>query len=432
MKLPKLINHVSSFQFYQVFRNGAIIIIGVLFAKSHLSIKEIGNYETLMLISSAVSSFWVAGLMNSMLALYKHEENKSSFFFNSFLLILIFNSIVVLLMIAFKSNIQDIVQQKEIPYYNLLLIFIFLNTPSFLIEHILLLKKQSHAIIIYGIVIYTLQVIIVVAPIFFDYSIEASIYGLIIVSVIKLIILFYLLIKNSTFEIHGKAMNKHLQFAAPLMASALFSGSADYIDGIIVTKNFDSSTFAIFRYGARELPFTLLMANAMSVALVPVVASGLLENSLKEIKQRSTRLMHLLFPVTIVLLLVSKWLYPIVFNPKFLGSADVFNIFLMLIISRMIFPQTILIGLRKTRIIMMAAFIEMIINIAFSLILLQYFGLMGVAYGTIIAYFSEKLILLFYSYYILKIKPSDYIPITILTAYSAILIICYFIVEKYF
>lgn len=432
MKLPKLINHVSSFQFYQVFRYGALIIISILFAKSHLSIGEIGNYETLMLISSAVSSFWVAGLMNSMLALYKHEENKSSFFFNSFLLILIFNSIVVLLMIAFKTNIQDLVQQKEIPYYNLLLIFIFLNTPSFLIEHILLLKKQSHAIIIYGIVIYTLQVIIVVAPIFFGYSIESSIYSLIIVSIIKLIILFYLLIKNSTFEIHGKAMNKHLQFAAPLMASALFSGSADYIDGIIVTKNFDSSTFAIFRYGARELPFTLLMANAMSVALVPVVATGLLENSLKEIKQRSTRLMHLLFPVTIVLLLVSKWLYPIVFNPKFQGSADVFNIFLMLIISRMIFPQTILIGLRKTRIIMMAAFIEMIINIAFSLILLQYFGLMGVAYGTIIAYFSEKLILLFYSYYVLKIKPKDYIPITILTAYSAILIICYILVEKFF
>ena len=81
---------------------------------------------------------------------------------------------------------------------------------------------------------------------------------------------------------------------------------------------------------------------------------------------------------------------------------------------------------------MFAAFIEMLINIAFSLILLQYFGLMGVAYGTIIAYFSEKLILLFYSYYILKIKPKDYIPITLLTAYSVILIICYFIVEKYF
>ena len=432
MKLPKLINHVSSFQFYQLFRYGALIIISILFAKSNLSIGEIGNYETLMLISSAVSSFWVAGLMNSMLALYKTEEKKSSFFFNSFLLILIFNSIVVLLMIAFKTNIQDIVQQKEIPYYTLLLIFIFLNTPSFLIEHILLLKKQSHAIISYGIIIYSLQIIIVVAPIFFGYSIEASIYGLIIISVIKLIILFYLLIKNSTFELNGRAMNKHLQFAAPLMASSLFSGSADYIDGIIVTKNFDSSTFAVFRYGARELPFTLLMANAMSVALVPVVASGLLESSLKEIKQRSTRLMHLLFPITIVLLLISKWLYPIIFNPKFIGSADVFNIFLMLIISRMIFPQTILMGLRKTRIIMFAAFIEMLINIAFSLILLKYFGLMGVAYGTIIAYFSEKLILLFYSYYILKIKPKDYIPITVLTAYSATLIICYFLVERYF
>ncbi|MEI6817221.1 MAG: polysaccharide biosynthesis C-terminal domain-containing protein, partial [Bacteroidota bacterium] len=164
---------------------------------------------------------------------------------------------------------------------------------------------------------------------------------------------------------------------------------------------------------------------------IPIIASTNLKESLTQIKEKSTRLMHLLFPITIVLLMSSKWLYPVVFNAQFIDSATIFNVFLMLIISRLVFPQTILIGLRKTRIIMIAAFIEIIINVVSSLILLRYFGIIGVAMGTIVAYFSEKLILILYNYFFLKIKPADYFSIPILAIYSILLISCYFLVQYY-
>jgi O-antigen/teichoic acid export membrane protein len=430
LKFPKFISHISSYQFFQLFRYGALMLIGILFSKSHLGINEIGSYETLMLLSSVFTFFWISGLMNSMLSLFNKEIGKTSFFFNSFLLVCLFNGIIVVLMVAFKPDIIAwFCKGKDIPYYNLLLVYIFLNTPSFLNEHIFLLRKESNKLITYGSSIYSLQVIFAVAPIFFGYSIEMSLYGLIGIAIIKLIILASLLIKHSLFEINFTQLKSHLYLALPLMASALFSGSADYIDGIIVSRNFSPNVFAIFRFGARELPFTLLMANAMSVALVPIFSSGELKESLAEIKRRSTRLMHVLFPITILLLLTSKIIYPIVFNAQFIDSARVFNVFLMLIISRMVFPQTILTGLRKTRIIMLAAFIEIIINVASSLILLQYFGIIGVAMGTVVAYFSEKLILVLYAYYFLRIKPSEYFQVAVLSMYSAILIVCYVFVE---
>ena len=383
-----------------------------------------------MMLSGAFTFFWISGLMNSMLSLYGKESGKNSFYFNSFLSVLLFNFIIIFLMLAFKSNIITWFSKgRDIPYYNLILIYVFLNTPSFIIEHIFLLRKESKNIIAYGSIIYSLQIIFVVAPIFLNYSIEMSLYGLIGIAIIKLIILASLLMKHSLFVINIRQIKAHINLALPLMTSALFSGSADYIDGIIVSKNFTPNVFAIFRFGARELPFTLLMANAMSVALVPIFSSGELKDSLAEIKRRSTRLMHLLFPITIILLLTSKYIFPIVFNTQFIESARVFNVFLILIISRMIFPQTILIGLRKTRIIMLAAFLEIIINVASSLILLQFFGIIGVAMGTVIAYFSEKLILLLYAYYFLRIKPSEYFSIAILSMYSILLIACYIFEE---
>jgi O-antigen/teichoic acid export membrane protein len=423
---------VNSYQFFQLFRSFALLLTGVLFTKSSLSINEIGSYETLMLLSGTFTFFWISGLMNSMLSLFRMEIGKTSFFFNSFLLVCLFNVIIIFLGIAFKSEIINWFSKgKDIPYYNLAIIYIFLNTPTFLNEHIFLLRKESKKIISYGIIVYSLQVLFVVAPIFFGYSIEMSLFGLIGIAIIKLLILASLLFRNSLFQINFEQIKSHLYLAFPLMISTLFSGSADYIDGIIVSKNFPPNVFAIFRFGARELPFTLLMANAMSVALVPIFSSGELKNSLSEIKRRSTRLMHILFPITFVLLLTSKWIYPIVFNSQFIDSARVFNVFLLLIISRMVFPQTILIGLRKTRIIMLAAFLEIIINVSFSLFFLQYFGIIGVAMGTVVAYFSEKLILLLYNYYFLKIKPSEYFSISVLSIYSMILIACYFFIEVF-
>ncbi len=436
MKFPKInirISHISSFQCYQLFRYGALILIGILFSKSHLSLQEIGQYETLLLVSGAVTFFWVAGLMNSMVTLYPEEGKPSSFFFNSFLLVSIFNVLIILLMVFFKTQIiATITHGKDIPYFNLLLLYMFLNTPSFLIEHILLIKKDGKQILLYGSSIYPLQVILVAAPVFLGYGIEASVWGLIIIAILKLIILTSLLLQHTVFRVDYKMIQDHLKLAYPLMIAALFSGSADYIDGIIVSKKCSPEHFAIFRFGARELPFTLLMANALGVALLPVFRNKFVQESFVSMKTRSRRLMHLLFPVTFILLVTSHKLYPFIFNANFAASASVFNVFLLLIVSRLVFPQTILIGTHKTRVIMVVSFIEIVINVTSSLVLLHYFGIIGVAYGTVIAYYSEKILLIAYVNYFFQLKTSDYIPIRLLSVYTILLIVCFLLVEVVF
>ncbi len=131
--------------------------------------------------------------------------------------------------------------------------------------------------------------------------------------------------------------------------------------------------------------------------------------------------MHYLFPFTILLMLTSKWLYPIVFNAGFLKSANVFNIYLLLIVSRMVFPQTLLIGMRRTGILLFASATEILIAVILGLILIRPFGINGVAYASVIAFFCEKLILIGYNYIFLKINPKEYISIRPLVLYSTLL-----------
>ena len=128
--------------------------------------------------------------------------------------------------------------------------------------------------------------------------------------------------------------------------------------------------------------------------------------------------MHFLFPVSALLIVISYPVFPLIFNPDFAKSATVFNIYLLLVISRLLLPQTILNGLKITRPIMTAALFELVVNVSASLLLVRYFGIAGVAFGTFIAYVFEKIYLAFSVHKKLNISISEYIPVKPFLLYS--------------
>ena len=73
-----------------------------------------------------------------------------------------------------------------------------------------------------------------------------------------------------------------------------------------------------------------------------------------------------------------------------MSTPSIFNVFLLVIISRLIFPQTILIAFGKTKMVLLISVLETILNIILSVIFVQYFGLIGIAFGTFLAYLFEK------------------------------------------
>lgn len=136
-------------------------------------------------------------------------------------------------------------------------------------------------------------------------------------------------------------------------------------------------------------------------------------------------MMHLLFPLSILLLLTSRYFYPIVFRPQFAASVPVFNIFLLLLITRMLFPQTILNGLRQSGILLVSAIIELGLNAFCSYKLMHHFGIIGIAWGTVIAYFFDKMFLVIYNYRRNGIALSAYTDLPVLGFYSFCLVLAY-------
>lgn len=411
-----------------------------MFTKSYLSPEEIGVFEVFLFIASFISFFWVTGLIQSFLPLFKNNKafsrngenntTKSPEIFNAFILIVFFSFVAFLFGLSIKHNFSVFGISGDVPVINLLLVYILLSNPSVLIEYIYLLNNKSANILLYGTITFSLQLGFVVIPVFMGYEIVYAIWGLIAISILRLIWLFFLLVKYSEFRISFPFIKEHLMLGAPLIISALLSGSAQYIDGAIVTSKFDAGTFAIFRYGAKELPLVILLANGLSNAMLSEFSTpDKIKSSMAVLKRKSARLMHFLFPVTVVVMYFTRWLYPIIFNENFTRSADVFLVYLLLIISRLVFPQTILIGMKKTGVVLRAALVEIILNVALSLYLVQFYGLVGIALATAIVFVIEKVYLIGYLYSKLKIKPAEYIPINYHLIYSGILIIMFVLID---
>ncbi len=427
------ITQISALQIFQLIRFSTLMLIGVVFAKSGLTTSQIGQYETFLFLASAICFFWLNGLIQGFLPSSKeHSESvKSSALFNVFYLVTAFAGLSVIFLFLFEKSISGhLLKGSDIPFLNYLLVYILISSPASLVEYVYLIKNQGKKMINYAIISYSLMFILVALPPVFGKSIEMSMAGLVASAAFRLVWLLVLLFRNSVPGFDAVFLKQNMKSAWPLIVSMLLSGSGQYIDGFIITAYFDDATFAVFRYGAREFPLVLLLANAFSASMLPGFADRLqLKTNLEKIRHNSQKLGYWLFPLSGVMMLVSHWAFPIVFNVSFSGSATIFNIYLLLIVSRLLFPQTILIGLQKTTAIMWASFFEIVVNVSVSLWLLQYWGIVGVAYGTVIAYILEKLVLMVFVRKTGEIQVRDYLNVRQHVLYSVLLTAEFFIIE---
>ncbi len=434
MKLLDKLNNIRALQLFQLMRYGVLFIIRIALAKLGVLTEEIGDFEYFIFLGSAISFFWVNGLMQSLLPLNQNSKtfgktpDKSPELFNAFLLVTAFTLIAIFALATYEFS--DIGPSTPNIYF--LLAFLLFTTPAYLVEYIYLLFNKPKRIIQYGFTVFTLQIVFFLSPIIAGYPIEYAYLGLVIFTFIKFCWLLILLQQYAIFKLSFTYIKEHLKLGAPLIIAAGLGGSAQYIDGFIIKHQFDEATFAKFVYGAKELPFVYLLANMLSNAMVARFSQeSNITTIIADLKNESVKMMHYLFPISILLILLSNYLYPLMFRPEFAISAKVFNIYLLLIISRLVFPQTLLIGLKQSGAILKISIVELIINVTLSLIFIQWWGILGVAYATVIAYALDKLLLTILVQRKLKINATDYINFRLLTIYSVLLVAIYILVDVY-
>ena len=448
-------------------------------AKSGLPMSDIGVFETLLFIGTTLSYFWINGLIQSQLAFVPTVSEKEKQAVNfSIALIFIFLSIILYLTLTLFPTLvlSALTTSPNLPYFDLFALYLLFNLPPFFIEGYLIIENRPLSILVFSSLSNLILPFVIVIPIWLKQPFIVSFYSLIIIGLIRFIYLIVYLIvyliqfviKNKRIKINYlqlinyKQLKRFIELSLPIMAYSLLNGFTMsfifWIVGYYLSGN--TAAFAVFRFGAREFPLVMALTTGLSNAFVPILAEklrflnknrgnteGSSEESseessevafrisdvggrviFSELKEKTKRLWHILFPSSIVLMLISKWLFPIVFNYQFKHSAAIFNIFLLLLISRALFPQTILLALKQTKTLLIISIIETISIVLLSVLGIYWFNTEGVAWALVIGFLIEKTMIVIVLKRQFNIAFKDYTDVKWYLLYSIALIFSYFIV----
>ena len=420
------IDTVRGLQIFQLLRFSFLILIRILLAKTDLTVAEIGTYDALLMIGGTFTFFWIAGLLDGLLAAFPkvNEERKRVFLFNVFLLFQVLALIISGLLFFNQENLTQLFTSYEgevLPYFNWMCLFWAINIPTYLVEYIYVLKKNPKGIISFGLYAFGGQLLVIILPLWLGFSFEYSFIGLIGLAISKYVWLLNTLRINTKTAIDFSAIRPYLILAFPLILYFFIGSIMNYVDKVLVTKFFGIDGLAIYESGAKELPLVSALVGAIASALIADIAMNL-EHGLEQLKTRTRKIMPLLFGVSAICMLISPTIFPIVFNPEFKDSALIFNIYLLILTSRILLPQTILIGLNETKIILYTSIVEIFFNLLFSIIFLKYYGMAGIAFASVIAFMIERIILIIYNRRKHNIRLSQYCDVRSYGIYSIILI----------
>jgi O-antigen/teichoic acid export membrane protein len=425
-------NNISSLQIFNVFRFVSTLLIGILLTKLGLPTAEISIYELLIFLSTLVSFFWVMGGQNAFLQYFPKLDvaTQKKALFNSFLLFVGLSLVAATTLWGLRNFFFEYFNKgEELSYLHLICWYIVFDTPAFLIHIYYLVLEKFKRLLVWGAFTFGGQLLAVITPIFLGYSLEMTFQVLLILSLLRFLWAMQILVKNAIFKIDFSFLKKYGLLIFPLLLQVLIGNSAQYIDGLIVQANATSDeAFAIFRWGARELPISLLFVGAVMTAMIPQVAKNQVAG-LVLMKQKTDELSRWLFPLSMVLMLLSPLLFPIAYNADAVESARIFNVYLLILSSRILLPQVIIMSHEKNYFLVFSAIVEIVINVVLSLILVKYYGLVGIAFASVIAYLVDKILLVGYSHFVLNTPVTKYVSIGKYFFYNGLLLASYLVAE---
>jgi O-antigen/teichoic acid export membrane protein len=417
----------TALQTFHLLRQAAVLLTAAALAYSPLSEAEIGQFEQIWFLANTLSYFGATGLQQALLSLYPklNEEQKDQALGMAAGLLLLLGLVFVLLFWFLPGwAIPLFTGRADLPFPRLSLGFLLLFIPGTLVEYAYLLLRRSGELLGYGILNFGVQTALILLPAFGAWGIEGVFWGLFLSAALRALFLLVLVFRFGNIQFPKALLESWLSLAWPLVLYALLGSFILFFSHWLLNfhSGGDEELFAIYRYGARELPYALALVTALNAAFIPNVASDL-GQALPEIKRRSRRLMHILFLFSIVLVTTAPWWFVVVFSAKFAASVPLFQVFSLLLIPRVVFSQAILNGLEENRAILYISLAEVAFTVIMASILVQFWGMYGIAWAVIGGYGLEKGLQVWYLWKRKGIGPGSYLDFAWLGFYGVVLIL---------
>lgn len=289
-----------------------------------------------------------------------------------------------------------------IPFVILSNIFLYVILSYRRIEYQVGIKEIAESII---------KLILTFLFIYFGYELFGVAIAYIISIIITFLLSFYFMQKKC-FNIFDKKIKTKLfgaellMVSFPLFFADIFTLIIKWADVFLLGFFRSTSEVGIYNVALSTASLLVLVPTGIMVLFLPIITRLYSKKNMKEIKEVTLRTSKWIFfanfPIFIILLAFSKPLLGIMFGKEYIigSSALLILIFAYLLHSITHVNSSILIMLKKTKMILLVGIIITIVNILLNLLLIPKYGIIG---GAVAMAFSLILNYIIYAALVYKI-----------------------------
>lgn len=367
----------------------------VVLANVGLDLAVIGNYESLRYLGYALTFFWINGLSNAYLRIRQQTQNPERWTVLYLLLVLVGGMLVFALFFAALPLLgSTLLNTSDLSYGTAFATFLLGQMASSVVEQEAIADKASIRLLAYSATSHFLQVLLFQVPLVLGWPFYLAMWGLAASAIYRLS--WALLRYMKTTDVNLPTKQERAVFWKSASGLSLYGLSAL---GVLVVDHFlvtfhradPQAAMAIWRYGAQELPLLLGVLGGMSATALSEMQEGT-SVMLTNLKRRSQKVNRIFLPLVIFICATSAWWFPLILTEKFYGAHVIFNTMLLIVPSRLIQTTPLMISKDMQGQMTKTVLVGSTMNVVISLALMPSLGLLGITIGTVIAYWTERLV----------------------------------------
>ncbi len=399
---------VFALQTFNLSRFTAMFLVSVFLVKIGIDVELIAGYEYVVFLSSIVTGWWIHGFLQSFMADsgLKEKFNVRQVFRDYSKLLLVTGSGILLVISAAIEILANtgFIQRPPEGFYYFLIFHMILQVSIFIAYFLHRIRKVTGIYILAGYLLITY-----VGSFLWLFLAEIDLrmvyFGLAVLSIPILFLWAFL---------YGRPLKPSLAIVyAPHLTTLMVIQGIGFLslwsDGFWVQYFYGTGDlFAFFRYGGREFPLFVILTTTFSTAIIHRVQA---QNQLIQIRNTSRRYIMLFLPVAIFLMSTSSYLFGLVFDQTFVPASFIFDLYLLLVLIRVLFPRPILIAYRNFQPLLWISVGELFLNLILSYLLFWIWGIAGLIMASLIAHAFELGASIVVVYRKTGISPFEYIPI---------------------
>jgi O-antigen/teichoic acid export membrane protein len=397
----------------------ASFIIPVLLVRT-FNQAEFGTYKQLFLIYGTLYGLAQLGMAESLYYFVPRKPQEAGPYVANALVTLALAGIACLGLLWFaEDRIVAWLSNPQLADHVVLLgAFLMLMLVSAAFEIVMVARKQHlTAAWTYG-ASDVARTILLVIPAFLHGGLRAVLWGGVAFGTVRVVAMLHWLHREYGPELrpNRKLWKFQLAYALPFALAVGIEVLQANLHSYVVASKFDAATFAIYAVGCLQIPLVdLITTSAANVMMVKMAEDGLHEQhgtALELWHHTMSRLALLIFPLAVVLLLLSRDVIITLFTGTYVASVPIFMAWTLTIIPAVFCVDAVLRAYAQTRFL----FAMNVIRLALVVILISWclstFGLVGAVLVTLLATTAVRIISIGRIAYLLKVPILKILPWT--------------------